>query len=145
MQEEVAPRLGLVALPGSLTKPDDLTEALATIIRERAEALLVLPVPVAFSLRFKISTFAIERRLPTTSPAAYLVRDGLLMGYGFDSLAIWRRVGSYVDRVFKGANPGDLPVEQVDRFQFTINMKTARAIGFEASPALLSRADEVID
>jgi putative tryptophan/tyrosine transport system substrate-binding protein len=66
------------------------------------------------------------------------------MGYGFDSLAIWRRVGSYVDRIFKGANPAELPVEQVDRFQLTINQRTARGIGFDAT-TLLSRADEVIE
>ena len=60
------------------------------------------------------------------------------MSYGYDNLATWARVGSYVDRILKGANPAELPVEQVDRFQFVINLKTARAIGFDATCCCLA-------
>jgi putative ABC transport system substrate-binding protein len=78
------------------------------------------------------------------APADFLVRDGLLMSYGADVDANWRRVGSFVNRIFKGAKPADLPVEQVDRFKFIINLKTARAIGFDAT-SLVPRADEVLE
>ena len=74
-----------------------------------------------------------------------MARDGLLMSYGFDNRVNWRHAASHVDRIFKGANPAELPVEQVDRFQFVINMKTARAIGLGLPPALVARADEVIE
>jgi putative ABC transport system substrate-binding protein len=144
MQGEVASSLGLIVLPIGVTSPEDLTEAFATILRERTEALLVLPVAVAFAHRAKIAEFAIEHRLPTMAPLDVLVRDGLLMGYGYESRATWRRAASYVHRILKGANPADLPVEQVDRFQLIINLKTARSMGLDAT-SLLSRADEVIE
>jgi putative ABC transport system substrate-binding protein len=74
-----------------------------------------------------------------------MARDGLLMSYGFDGRVAWRRAASQVDRIFKGANPAELPVEQLDRFQLIINMKTAHAIGLDLPPALLARADELIE
>jgi putative tryptophan/tyrosine transport system substrate-binding protein len=144
MQEEVAPRSGLTVLPLDVTKVGDFAEAFATVIREQVEALHVLPTPPMAAHRVKIAEFAIQHRLPTTAPADYLVRDGILMSYGADILGNWHRVGSFVDRIFKGAKPADLPVEQVDRFKFVINLKTARAIGFDAT-SLVPRADEVIE
>jgi putative ABC transport system substrate-binding protein len=144
MQEDVGPRLGLTVVPIGVTKAEDLPAAFETIVREQVEAFHVLPVPVAFANRAKIADFATQRRLLTTAPLDTLVRDGLLMSYGFDPRMTWNRAGSYVDRIFKGASPAELPVEQVDRFQLVINQMTARAIGFDAA-SLLSRADEVIE
>jgi putative tryptophan/tyrosine transport system substrate-binding protein len=125
--EQTAPRLGIVVVPIPVSKPADLDEAFPTIVRERVQALHVHPVAVAFAQRGRIAAFAIERRLPTTSGFNPMARDGLLMSYGYDSRVNWRRAASHVDRIFKGANPAELPVEQVDRFYFVINMKTARA------------------
>ena len=130
-----------MAIP--ITKPADLDEAFATIVRERVQALQVHPTPVIFAQRARIAAFAIERRLPTISPLNVMARDGLLMSYGYDNRVSWRRATSHVDRIFKGANPAELPVEQMDRFQFIINMKTARAMGVNVPPALVARADEV--
>ena len=144
-QEEIAPRLGLVVLPIPVSKPADLDEAFTTIVREGVQALHVHPAPTIFPHRVKIAAFAIERRLPTNAGLNVMARDGLLMSYGYDNRASWRRAASYVDRIFKGANPAETPVEQVDRFQFIINLKTARAIGVDLPQALLARADEVID
>src|SRR5262249_39926026 len=141
-QEQTAPRLGLVVVPIPVSKPSDLDEAFATIVREGAQALHVHPVPVIGANRGRIAAFAIERRLPTTSGDNFLARDVLLMSYGFDPRASWRRAASYVDRILKGANPAELPVEQLDRFQLIINMKTARAMGLDLPPALVARADE---
>jgi putative ABC transport system substrate-binding protein len=144
-QEEMAPRLGLVVLPIPVSKPADVDEAFATIVREGVQALHVHPTSAIFPHRVKIAAFAIERRLPTNAALNVMARDGLLMSYGFDSRESWRRAASYVDRTFKGANPAETPVEQVDRFQFIINLKTARAIGLDLPQALLARADEVIE
>ena len=144
MQEDVASRLGLIVLPIGVTKPEDFAEAFAIIIREQAEALHVLPTAVVVAHRAKIADFAVQQRLPTTGPVDFLARDGLLMSYGYDPRVTWSRAASYVDRIFKGANPAEIPVEQVDRFQFIINLKTARAISLDLT-SLLSRADEVIE
>src|SRR5262245_9509872 len=143
--EQTAPRLGLVAVPVPVSKPADLDEALATIVRERVQALQVHPTPAIFAQRGRIAAFAIERRLPTVSPLNVMARDGLLMSYGYDNRVSWRRAASHVDRIFKGSSSAELPVEQVDRFQFIINMKIARAIGLDLPPALVARADEVIE
>jgi putative tryptophan/tyrosine transport system substrate-binding protein len=144
-KEQRAPRLGLVVVPIPVSKPADLDEAFATIARERVQALFVHATPVTFPQRGRIAAFANERRLPTISPSTVMARDGFLMSYAFDSRAIWRRAASHVDRIFKGANPAEIPVEQTDRFEFIINMKTAHAIGLDLPPALLARADEVIE
>ena len=143
--ERTAPRLGLVVVPIPVSNPADLDEAFPTIARERVQALHVHPVPVISAQRGRIAAFAIEQRLPTTSGVNVMARDGLLMSYGFDSRVNWRHAAPHVDRILKGANPAELPVEQVDRFYFVINMKTARAIGLDLSPALVARADEVIE
>jgi putative ABC transport system substrate-binding protein len=143
--EQTAPRLGLVGVPIPVSKPGDLDEAFPTIVRERVQGLYVHPTPVPFAQRGRIAAFAIEHRLETISPLNVMARDGLLMSYGVDNRASWRRAASHVDRIFKGANPAELPVEQTDRFQLIINMKTARAIGLDLPPALIARADEVIE
>jgi len=144
-KEQMVPRLGLIGVPIPVSKPGDLDEAFATIVRERVQALHVHPVPVIIAHRGRIAAFAIERRLPTTSGDNFLARDVLLMSYGFDSRVSWRRAASYVDRIFKGANPAEIPVEQMDRYQLIINLRTARAIGLDLPPALVARADELIE
>ena len=141
----MAPRLGLVVVPIPVSRPADLGEAFATIVRERVQALLVHGTTAISTQRGRIAAFAIERRLLTTSMFSFMARDGLLMSYGFDGRVAWRRAASHVDRIFKGANPAELPVEQLDRFQLIINMKTARAMGLDLPPALVARADELIE
>ncbi|MFZ0851763.1 MAG: ABC transporter substrate-binding protein [Hyphomicrobiaceae bacterium] len=143
--QEIAPRLGLAVLPIAVSKPADFDQAFATIARERPQALLVHHLPVVFPQRAKIAAFAIEQRLPTVSPVSHLTHDGMLMSYGIDSVANYRRAASYVDRILKGANPAETPVEQMDRFEFIINLNTAKALGLTIPPTLLARADEVIE
>jgi len=132
-------------VPIPVSKPGDLDEAFAIIVREGVQGLAVHANPVNFTQRARIAAFAIERRLPAVASLNVMARDGLLMSYGFDTRANWRRAASHVDRIFKGANPAELPVEQADRFYFVINMKTARAMGLDLPPALVARADEVIE
>src|SRR5262245_43381641 len=144
-QEELAPRFGLIVLPIPVSKPADFDEAFATITRERPQALQLHNPIVVFLHREKIAAFAIEQRLPTVSAFSHLTRDGMLMSYGFDSVASMRRAASYVDRILKGADPAETPVEQLDRFELIINLKTAKAISLTIPPTLLSRAVEVIE
>src|SRR5262245_13166058 len=143
--EEMAPRLGLTVVPLPVRKPTDFEEVFTTTARERVQALDVHPTPIVNAHRAKVATFAIQQRLPTVGALPTFVHDGLLMSYGNDAVANWRSTASYVSRIFKGDNPAEMAVEQVDRFQFVINLKTARAIGFEVPSTMLHRAHELID
>jgi putative tryptophan/tyrosine transport system substrate-binding protein len=144
-QQEMASRLGLIVLPIPASKPADLDDAFAVIMRERSQALQLHVPSVVWVHRAKIAAFAIEHRLPTISALSTLTRDGLLMSYGYTPAANWRHAASFVDRIFKGANPAELPVEQLDQFQLVINLKAANALGITIPPSLLARADEVIE
>jgi putative tryptophan/tyrosine transport system substrate-binding protein len=144
-QQEIAPRLGLIVLPIPVSKVADFDEAFATIAREQPHALQVYPAPPLLSNRERIAAFAIQNRLPTVGPFAIMTRDGLLMSYGPDLVANWRRGAWYVDQILKGAHPADMPVEQSARFELVINLKTAKALGLTVPPLLLARADEVIE
>jgi len=91
-----------------------------------------------------IAALAAARRLPTLG-ALSLVRNGGLIGYGVDFAAMSRRAAYFVDKILKGANPGDIPIEQATKFKTTVNLKTAKAIGVDIPPTLLALADEVIE
>jgi len=91
----------------------------------------------------RIVDLATKNRLPTIGSTLY-VRTGALMGYGPDVLHLWRRTGVFVDKILKGAKPADLPVEQPMKFEFAINLKTAKQIGVTIQPNVLGRADRVI-
>lgn len=144
-QEEMAPRLGLVVVPVPVSKPADFDAAFATIVRERAQALIVYQPPVVFAHRARIAAFAIEQRLPTACLLSVMARDGLLISYGYNNSASWRRAAWYVDRIFRGANPAEMPIEQVDRFELVVNLRTARQLGVTIPASILLRADEVIE
>ena len=143
--EEMAPRLGFTVLPLPVAKPTDFEEVFTTIARERLQALEVHTTPIVNAHRAKVASFAIDHRLPTVTALPTFAHDGLLMSYGNDVVASWGRTASYVDRIFKGGNPAETPVEQVDQFLFIINLKTAKALGLTVPPSLLARADEVIE
>jgi putative ABC transport system substrate-binding protein len=144
-QDQMAPRLGLTAVPIPVSTPSDLDRAFATIARERLHAMLVHPAPPMFTQRARIAAFLIEQRLPTVTAFGHWARAGFLMSYGPDVVAIARRVAAYVDLILRGANPGELPVELADRYELVVNLKTARELGLTVSPAILLRADEVIE
>jgi putative ABC transport system substrate-binding protein len=107
--------------------------------------LIVHTTPVTRMRRREIATFAVERRLPTFSWSSGMTRNGFLMSYDADVNEIQLRAAGLVDKILKGAKPADIPVEQPTKFDFVINLKTARAIGVEFPPLLLARADEVIE
>jgi putative tryptophan/tyrosine transport system substrate-binding protein len=129
-----------------VSRAEDLDRAFSAVTKQRAQAL-VLPGanPVGFINRGKISTFAQRNRLPSMYPTREYVEAGGLMSYGPSLPDLFRRAATYVDKILKGAKPGDLPIEQPTKFELLINLKTAKALGLTIPPSLLQRADQVIE
>ena len=129
----------------SFREPEELEGAFAAIKKARPDALLVVPSWLLTNLQRKIAQFAAQSRLPAVYPFRNTpVVGGGLMSYAIDESVIFRRIGFYVDKILKGANPGDLPVEQPTKFDLIINLKTAKALGLKIPESLLIRADEII-
>jgi len=105
----------------------------------------VLGDSVLFNYRGQIGGIGIRNRLPAISVAREYAEAGLLLTYGVDFRDQFRRTAVVLDKIFKGAKPADLPVEQPTKFEFVINLKTAKALGLDVPPSLLARADEVIE
>jgi len=124
--------------------PKDIGTAFQAASKGRAEALLALSSFVIISERAQIADLAIKNRLPAIYPWPEFVEDGGLMTYGPSSNDLFRRAATYVDKILKGAKPADLPVEQPTKFEFVINLKTAKQIGLTIPPNVLARADRVI-
>jgi putative ABC transport system substrate-binding protein len=125
--------------------PEELEAAFATMTRKRAAAVLVLADPMNFFHRARVVALAAKHRLPAIYGGARGYIDvGGLMHYWAHQVDLYQRVGTYVDRILKGARPGDLPVEQPTRFELVINLKAARALGLTIPPSLLRRADELV-
>lgn len=105
----------------------------------------MLPSPTTGVNRERIITFAAQYRLPAVYAFRFFAASGGLVSYGVDTGDLYRRAGSYVDRILKGAAPADLPVQQPTKFELVINLKTAKALGLDIPSALLARADEVLE
>ena len=141
-----AARLGLQLQFVSARTPGDLPGAFATMTRERAQALIV-PGDAMFATAANvpvIAELALRHRLPGMCDERQFVTAGCLMTYAANFEAIWRRTAWYVDRIFKGAKPADLPIEEPTVFDLVINLKTAKALGLTIPPAVLARAAEKI-
>jgi len=126
-------------------RASDLDAALETAVRERADALITLPDPLTNTNSSQIIAFARERRVPTMFTQRPPVDAGGLISYGPSYTDLFRRAAGYVDRILKGAKPGDLPVQQPSKFELVINVKTAKALGLTIPPSLLLRADQIIE
>jgi putative ABC transport system substrate-binding protein len=122
----------------------DVESVFSAMSRERADALITLPHPVLQVHQRRIVELAAKSRVPAMYQAAEWVERGGLMSYGPDHLDNYRRAAIYVDKILKGAEPADLPVEQPMKFEFVINLKTAKQIGVTIPPNVLTRADKVI-
>ena len=143
-QEADGRAIGVTLVRVDLNTPSEWRNVTEAIVRERPDALVLSPAPINFNLRREIAEFATERRLPTIGASRDQVAAGILMSYGIDSDDNYRRAAVYVDRIFKGAKPRDLPIEQPTKFMFVINMKAAKALGLTIPNSLLLRADEII-
>ncbi len=142
---ETARTLGLTLIPVEARGLDALEQAFAIMVRERAQAFVMQGDSVLFNYRGQIAEMALRNRLPAASLQRELAEAGFLLTYGADIPDLYRRSAVYVDKIFKGAKPADLPVEQPTKFELVINLKTAKALGVEVPTSLLQRADEVIE
>jgi putative tryptophan/tyrosine transport system substrate-binding protein len=124
---------------------DAFEQAFAAMVTEHAQAFVVLGEPVLFNYRGQIGVMAIRNRLPAISTGREYAEAGLLMSYGVDFRDLFRGSAVFVDKILKGVKPADLPVEQPTKFELVVNLKTAKALGIDIPPTLLTRADEVIE
>jgi putative ABC transport system substrate-binding protein len=142
---EAARTLGLETNFYKASTPGEIDAAFAAMARDRADALFIGGEALFASRSVQIATLAIRDRLPASFSSRELVQAGLLMSYGTSLIDTARQVGIYTGSVLKGAKPADLPVLQATKFEFVINLQTARSLNLEIPPMLLARADEVIE
>ena len=139
-----AKSLGMTLMYVDISGPQDFDNATAAALRAHPDALFLNPGPVNYPLRRELADFAMQHRLPMSAQSRDYAIAGSLMSYGPDTLDMLRHAAIIVDKIFKGAKPGDLPVENPTKFQLVINLKTAKALGLTIPQSLLLRADEVI-
>jgi len=145
-QAEMAARVLKVRLQAlEVRAPTDLESAFAAATRESAEAVLVLGDAMLFGERARIVELAARSRLPLMGTQSEFPEAGALLAYGTDQRDSFRRAANYVDKILKGAKPANLPVEQARKFELIVNMKAAKRLGMTISPAVLARADRVIE
>jgi putative tryptophan/tyrosine transport system substrate-binding protein len=143
--QAAARTLGLEVDTLEVRRWQDIAPALETV-KGRAHALYVCQdAALTLGNRLRINTLALGVRLPVMHASRELIEGAGLMSYGPNFLDLYRRAGDYVDKILRGAKPGDLPVEQPTKFDLVINLTTARALGLTVPPTLLARADEVIE
>jgi len=142
---EIAPTLGLTTIPAEARGLDSLEQAFALMVRERVQACVMQGDSVLFNHRSQIAEMALKNRLPAVSTQRELAEAGFLLTYGADVGDLYRRAAAFVDKIFKGAKPADLPIEQPTKFELAINLRIAKALGLELSRSVLARADEVIE
>jgi putative ABC transport system substrate-binding protein len=133
----------VVLQPVAVRDPTGVPQAFAEF-RRGTNGLMINTATVLIQTEDQICRLAVQRRLPAIGYGRNFADAGCLMSFGENRLAMWRRAAIYVDKILKGAKPGDLPVEQPTKFELVINLKTAKALGLKIPPSLLSRADEVI-
>jgi putative ABC transport system substrate-binding protein len=143
--QEAAPTIGLQTQILNATTIGEIDAAFAALARERSDALFVAGDGFFLDRRVQFATLAARDKIPTTYSTRELVAAGGLMSYGTDLADMFHQVGVYTGSILKGAKPSDLPVLQSTKFEFVINLQTARALGIEVPPGLLAIADEVIE
>jgi putative ABC transport system substrate-binding protein len=143
--EKAAQAIGVAVQALGVREPDDFNEAFAAMTRETPEAILMVSDSLTVLNRKRVIDYAAEHRLPAIYENDAIVRDGGLMSYGADPRESFDRAAAVIDRIFKGAKPTELPVEQPTRYMFVINLKTAKAMGLEIPPNVIALANEVIE
>jgi putative ABC transport system substrate-binding protein len=143
--EAAAPRLGIDLLSLPITATSEVEASLQAVSNGKAQAIVMMEDPMIQAARVRIVEFAMRERMPSIGEFRPIVAAGGLMSYGGDQIQMWRSAAAYVDKILKGAKPGDLPVQQPTKFTLSINLKTANALGLTVPPILLAIADEVIE
>jgi len=143
--ETSARKLGISVLAVEARGRDEFAAAFTAIAQQRVDGVVVLPDPVFFTARKQVVELATKHRLPAVYHARELVEIGGLMSYGASLAYHFRHAAVYVDKILKGAKPGELPVEQAAKLELVINVKTAQALGLTIAPSLLLRADHVVE
>jgi putative ABC transport system substrate-binding protein len=143
--EAAARTLGVQLQFAEVRHPDEFDRTFSAMARARADAFIVFPSVMLFNERRRIVALAAQSRLPAMYQSRQFVELGGLIGYGASITEGYRRAATYVDKILKGAKPADLPVEQPEKFELVINLKTAKALGLTIPPSLLQRADQVIE
>jgi len=143
--ETAAPMLSVEPFAAAVHNADEMERVIEQFARASDGALLVLPDLFTATNRRSIVAIAAHHRLPAVYPARYFVAGGGLMSYGIELLETYRQAAAYVDRILKGERPNDLPVQQPTKFEFAINLKTAKALGLNIPNTVLIAADEVIE
>ena len=139
----VAPGLSLELQFVPVRRPEDFDAAFSTVARSRAKALYIMEGPPFTNAQTTLSHVS-NARLPAVHPTSWFAEGGGLMSYGANQTDMFRRAAGYVDKILKGAKPGDLPIEQPTKFEFVVNLRTAKALGITIPQSILLRADEVI-
>jgi putative ABC transport system substrate-binding protein len=137
--------LGLQIRAVGVRSASEYESAFSSISRAQADAVLVLSTPLFIAGAVPLAELAIRHKLPSVFGPRHHVQAGGFMSYSPDRADLWRRGATYVDKILRGIDPADLPVEQPIKFELAINLRTARALGLEVPPTLLARADEVIE
>ncbi len=125
-------------------EPSEIDDAFAEMTKERVDAVMLSADTMLFMHRARIAELAVQRHLPSAYPVKGYVEAGGLVSSGVVLPDLYRRAASYVDRILKGAKTGDLPVETPTKYELVINLRTAKALGLTIPPALLTRADQVV-
>ena len=143
--EAAAAKLNVRLIPVPVQSVSDINSAFAAFADVASGAVIVVPVGTVVLHRKEIIALAAQHRLPGMYPYRFFAAEGGLMSYGSDVGEQYRNAASYIDRILRGAKPKDLPVQQPTKFDFVINLKTAKALGIDVPPTLLALADEVIE
>jgi putative tryptophan/tyrosine transport system substrate-binding protein len=143
--EEAARTLGVQLRTIEVAMPDEIAGGFAAAVAGGAEGLVVLPDAMFWNHRGRIVALAAQHRIPAIYDGREYADDGGLISYGPNAPDNFRRAAGYVDKILKGANPGDLPIQQPVKFELIVNLKTAKALGLTIPAAVLARADEVIE
>ena len=142
---QAAEAMGLTLEPAWVEDQNDIESELGKLAQARPDAVLMIADTLLYASHKRIVEFTLERRLPAIFPFREYAEDGGLMVYAPDYRDLFRRAAGYIDKILKGANPGELPIQQAGKFELVINLRTARTLGIEVPPSLLTRADEVIE
>jgi putative tryptophan/tyrosine transport system substrate-binding protein len=143
--QTAAPALGVELTSIDVRDAGEIERTVAAFVRQPNGGLIVTAGARGEAHRELIIKLAAGHRLPAVYPWRYWVSDGGLISYGTDTIDLYRRVATYVDRILKGEKPADLPVQAPTRYELVINLKTAKALGLDVAPSILARADEVIE